>query len=80
MGQLNNRQKMLFVILGISSLIAGMVGFVIVLRIVLETGDFIGMISDRLIGFVSIPLLIGSGVLILRVALRSSNPKPDAKR
>ena len=80
MGQLNNRQKMLFVILGISSLIAGMVGVVIVLRIVLETGDFIGMISDRLIGFVSIPVLIGSGVFILRVALRSSNPKPDAKR
>jgi hypothetical protein len=80
MGQLNIRQKTLFVILGMSSLIAGVVGVVIMLKIVLETSDFIDMISDRFIGFISILVLIGSGVLILRVALRISNQKTDAKR
>lgn len=78
MGQLNKRQKTLFVIAGTLSLIAGIMGVLIVLKIVLETGDFVGLFSDRWVGVASIPVLMGIGVFVLSKALRSSDQKPRA--
>jgi len=80
MSEPNNSQKTLFFIAGTLSLIAGIVGVVIMLQIVLETGDFIGLVSDRLIGVASIPVLLGVGVFILSKAMKSSNQKTDTKR
>lgn len=79
MGQPNNRQKALFVIAGTLSLIAGIVGIIIVVKVVFETGDFFGLVSDQFIGVASIPVLIGNGVFILSKAMKSSRQMIDTK-
>jgi len=69
----NNRQKMLFLLLGISSLFAGFISVVMMLKIILETGDFFGLISNRLVGVASVPVPIGVGVFVLSKALKGSH-------
>lgn len=80
MGQLNQKQKALFVIFGALLLIAGIVGVVIVMKIAAETGELIGLVSDRPIGVASVLVLIGGGVFVLGKALRVANQNSDKSR
>lgn len=80
MGQLNQKQKALFVIFGALLLITGIVGVVIVMKSAAETGEIIGLVSDRPIGVASVLVLIGGGVFVLGKALRVANQNSDKSR
>lgn len=80
MAQPNKRQRLLLFIAGTLSLVIGVGGVVLVLKIILESGDLAGVVSRYWQGIVSIPVLIGCGLFILQKALRCPTNECDIER
>jgi hypothetical protein len=80
MGQFKQKQKAIFVIFGVLSIITGIIGVVIVIQVAFENGELIGLASDRPIGVASILVLLVGGVFVLSKAIKSSNHRLDMTR